>query len=623
MIAETGHFALCLALFLSLLQAWTGLRGATVSAQGQAARRMATALFALLTLAFAALAWGFAVTDLSLRVVATNADAAMPALYRVAAAWGHHEGSMLLWIWILSLWGAVAARARMPDDFRARVLGVQGLIAGGFLSFLLFASNPFARLDPPAAAGLGLNPILQDPSLALHPPMLYTGYVGFSIAFCFAMAGLIEGRVDRAWAARLRPWALWAWVALTAGIAKGALWAYYELGWGGFWFWDPVENASLMPWLAGTALIHALSVTASRGALVSWSVFLAILAFVFSLLGTFLVRSGVLSSVHAFAVDPLKGIFILGLLGLSAGGAFLLYALRAPKIAPGPALSATGREAALLLNNVFLSAFCVAVFLGTLYPVFMSALSLPDLSVGPPYYLTILTPMLAPFAALTVLGPLLRGRWAPALARLGVSALPAALCAVPFLDKPLGALGVFLGIWICCGTVAAAARRGPYPLPWVGMIAAHLGLGVLILGATASTQFGAEKIAWMSPGDRMHLGPREIAFLGLETEQADGHATLRGIFRLGTQEPPIFLTPERRWYKTAGQETAEVALRPSGLGLVYLALGEGDKKDQNRRVVRAYHHPLVLFVFGGGALMALGGALAAYGRRKGEVKHEA
>jgi len=616
MITEAGHFALILALIVSLVQATAGKNTAL-------APRAGVWLFALLSVSFLSLLHAYAVSDFSVWNVVSNSHTMMPLVYKIAATWGNHEGSMLLWVWMLSAWGFFAARAKnITPEFRARALSFQGMIAFGFISFILFTSNPFLRLDPPAAEGLGLNPILQDPALALHPPLLYAGYVGFSVAFCFAMAAMLENKVDAAWAARLRPWVLAAWIALTAGITGGSFWAYYELGWGGFWFWDPVENASLMPWLAGTALLHSIAVLEKRGTLKAWTVFLSVLAFSFSLLGTFLVRSGILTSVHTFATDPARGIFILVLLTIAIGGAFLLYALRAPAIKSGAGFKVLSRETALLLNNVFLFTFCVTVFMGTLYPVFMNALDLGSVSVGPPYYRAVLLPMLIPFALLMGAAPYMawqRGDAATVAKKLVIPFLLTLLILIPLPSHhPVALLGFALGGWIVWATLGDFARKmkSNMALSYYGMIVAHLGFAFLIMGVAAATQWGSEKILWMNPGDRVEVAGHTLAFLGAETGLGPGYNADIGVFGVKDGKKEFFMAPEKRWYPVAQKETSEVALHLDGFSLLYLVMGEQDKEHPQRRVVRVYHHPFVAWIFGGGFLMWFGGLLSFIDRRR-------
>ncbi|MEQ1889629.1 MAG: heme lyase CcmF/NrfE family subunit, partial [Alphaproteobacteria bacterium] len=530
MIIELGHFALVLAFVLALAQASLPLIGAARgnSALMAVARPAAFGQLIFLLLAFAALMYGFVTSDFSVQVIAANSHSAKPMLYKIAGLWGNHEGSLLLWVLILALFGAAVAGVggNLPASLRARVLSVQAMIACGFLSFMLATSNPFTRLIPPPMDGNGLNPLLQDPGLAFHPPFLYLGYVGFSMAFSFAVAALIEGRVDPAWARWVRPWTLAAWCFLTIGIAMGSWWAYYELGWGGWWFWDPVENASFMPWLAGTALLHSAIVVEKRDTLKSWTVLLAILTFSLSLLGTFIVRSGVLSSVHAFATDPARGVFILGFLVLVIGGSLTLYAVRAPLLKGGGIFAPISRETALVLNNWLLATACATVLLGTLYPLLMDALSggTDKVTVGAPYYNATFTPLMAPLLVLMALGPLMSWKRADlpgVLGRLrfalGISVL--GMLAVWYLREQgpvLAIFGIGIGIWLICGALtdlaertrlfrvplaASLARAAGLPRASWGAMMAHAGVGVVVLGITASTAWTEEKIILMQPGD--------------------------------------------------------------------------------------------------------------------------
>ncbi|MCE9507674.1 MAG: heme lyase CcmF/NrfE family subunit [Alphaproteobacteria bacterium] len=549
MIVTLGHIALMGALVVSLLQPFIRRKG------------LATGLFALVSLSFAALVYAHASDDFSVLNVVENSHSLKPMIYKISGVWGNHEGSMLLWVWMLALWGFCVERAKkIPMGLKARVLAVQGMIGFGFILFILLTSNPFLRITPAPIEGMDLNPVLQDPGLAIHPPLLYTGYVGFSIAFCFAVAALIEKKVDSAWAAHLRPWVLAAWVALTAGIASGAVWAYYELGWGGFWFWDPVENASLMPWLAGTALLHSVAVLEKRNALGNWTIFLAILAFSFSLLGTFLVRSGILTSVHAFANDPARGIFILVLLTVAIGGAFLFYAWHAPKVKSGAGFGMVSREAALLLNNVFLFTFCATVLMGTLYPVFLSALDLGSVSVGPPYYMAVLLPLLLPFTLLMGAAPSVtwhKGSPAALLEKLSVPFMLTGMALVvlftlPLRDKALSLLGCGMGGWVVVATLHDL---------------------------------------WKKYGHKM---PR--SYYGM----VDGD----------------YMTPEKRWYPVDQKMTSEVALKMDGFSLLYLVMGEQDKDEPEKWVVRAYHHPLVLWILLGALMIAGGGLVSLTDRRR-------
>lgn len=624
MIIETGHFALVLALVLALAQAAVPMAGARLGRAGwmEAGRVSAGAMFSLVSVAFAALVHAYALSDFSVKAVAENTHTLMPPLYKIAAAWGGHEGSMLLWVWMLSLWGLFIARGRMPEAFRARALSFQGMLCLGFIAFILFASNPFLRLDPPAANGAGFNPVLQDPALALHPPLLYMGYVGFSAAFCLAMAALAGREVGPAFAALARPYALAALGFLTLGIACGAFWAYYELGWGGFWFWDPVENAALMPWLSGAALAHALLTLERRDALRGWAVFLSIVSFSLSLLGTFLVRSGILSSVHAFAIDPARGAFILVLLAAAVGGAFLLYAFRAPAVAAGAGFRALSREGMVALNSLFLVTFCATVLTGTLYPVVMEALELPPVSVGPPYYRAVLLPLVAPFALLMGAAPyVLWGGTRAREAGRGM-AVPFALC-VLFLLAPYargsvaGALGFGAGGWILCATLWDAWRKGRRaPASYFAMTLAHAGFALVILGATAATQGASERILMMAPGDSAQIAGRTVVLLGVEAGLGPDYNVDRGVFSVRDAAGDyFFMAPERRWYPLARQWTSEAALKPLLSGMLYLVLGEADEREAGRRAVRMHHHPMVLLVFLGAALVGLGAFLGLRGRR--------
>lgn len=636
MIAELGHFALTLALVLSLVQAIVPLLGAQRgrAAWMQVGRQAAWSLLGLCTIALLALIHAYALSDFSVRNVAENSHTMKPLLYKITGTWGNHEGSMLLWIWMLGLWGVLVAQATklLPAAFQARVIAVQGMIAAGFLMFLLFTSNPFLRLDPAPAEGLGLNPVLQDLALALHPPLLYMGYVGFSVAFCFAIAALLEKKIDRRWATILRPWVLAAWAFLTGGIALGSIWAYYELGWGGFWFWDPVENAALMPWLAGTALLHSVAVLEKRDTLKNWTIFLAILTFSLSLLGTFLVRSGVLTSVHAFAVDPARGVFILVLLALATGGALFLYALRAPYIRGAKPFTPFSRETVLLLNNIFLFSAMATVFMGTLYPLFMSALQLGAVSVGTPYYMATLAPMLAPFALLMGAAPAIvwragnphvtmRRLMLPALVTLALC-LFLVLFAVP--QKPLLWLALFAGGWILVTLGQDLARKtGGFksfrylPLSYYGMQLAHAGFALVIVGAATATQMTTEKILVMQTGDRISVAGYDIRLDGQHTGTGWNYNVDRVAFDIMPQDGgrAFRMMPEKRWYPVAARMTSEAALHLAGLDILYIVLGDNDGNSRNRWVVRIYHHPLIGFLFLGAGMIALGGLVSLGTRR--------
>jgi cytochrome c-type biogenesis protein CcmF len=612
MIALFGHITLAFSLMSAIL----------LSTSPRFQHHAARGVFILTTMSFLALICAYVLSDFSILNVVQNSHSEKPLIYKIAGAWGNHEGSMLLWVWMLALWTVLISRAPLPAPFMSRVLSAQGIITTGFLLFVIFTSNPFLRLDAPVSEGMGLNPVLQDPLLAIHPPFLYAGYVGFSIAFSFALAALWDRKIDAGFARILRPWVLAAWTALTLGIALGSFWAYYELGWGGFWFWDPVENASLLPWLAGTELLHSVAVLEKRDTLRGWTILLAILSFSFALLGTFLVRSGVLTSVHAFASDPARGIFILVLLTVFTGGALLIYALRAPEMAPGRAFPLVCRETALLLNNVFLSAFATTVFLGTLYPIFLSSLDLGSISVGAPYYNMVLLPMLLPFAFLMGAGPYLAFGGDNRQAAGGRLVFPllltaAVLFVIPW--QPVAVLGFIAAAWISFAVLNdlfSKTERGRrwrgLPKPFYGMTLAHFGFALMIAGATGATQLGVEKILWMSAGEHVEVAGHDIAFLGAQEKPGVNYESTQGIFTAGTD----YLVPEKRTYTDSGRTTSETALKRDGLGILYLVLGDAD--DKGRFVVRIYHHPMLILIFLGAGLMAGGGVVsaAAGGRKK-------
>jgi cytochrome c-type biogenesis protein CcmF len=638
MIAETGLFALILALFVAGVQAVVPLLGA---ARGEAAwiklaPAAALVQFALLTLALGALAWLHATSDFSVLNVALNSHSDKPLLYKITGVWGNHEGSMLLWSFILTLYGAAAALfgRSLPEGLKARALSVQGMIGFGFLLFLLTTSNPFARLDPAPLNGNGLNPLLQDPGLAFHPPFLYLGYVGFSMAFSFAVAALLEGRVDAAWARWVRPWTLAAWCALTAGIALGSWWSYYTLGWGGFWAWDPVENASLMPWLAGTALLHSVVVAEKRDTLKGWTIFLAILTFSLSLLGTFLVRSGVLTSVHAFASDPARGRFILVLLGLVTGGSLILFARRAGTLKAGGIFAPVSREGALVFNNVFLSAAAGTVLLGTLAPLLADALHLDKLSVGAPYYNLVLPWLMTPMLLLMPIGALLawkRGSLKPALQRLGFAALVAAATVIGTLlaaGAPLAALGFGLGAWLIAGTLTDLAGRigllrAPIretfhaacrlPRAAYGMALAHLGVAVAVLGLCGAA-WQSESLLLMQPGQSTSLAGYTLRFTGIdENVRGPNYAAARATFLAERGGKTVVMQPERRLYDNPPEPKAEVAIHTDFISDLYLVLGEPDGKGGY--VVHLFHNPLLPWLFFGALLMVLGGLVSLSDRR--------
>lgn len=636
MIIELGHFALVLAFFLALLQSAVPLVGAAQNRRSWMvfARQTAWSSLGLCTIAFVALMHAYALSDFSVKNVVENSHTLKPLLYKLAGTWGNHEGSMLLWVWMLSFWGAMIAERgkHLPATLQARALGFQAMVTAGFMLFVLAASNPFTRIDPAPPEGFGLNPVLQDPALAIHPPFLYAGYVGFSVAFCFAMAALLEKKIDAAWAGFLRPWVLAAWAALTVGIALGSIWAYYELGWGGFWFWDPVENAALMPWLSGTALLHCLSVLEKRGAMKNWTIFLAILSFSLSLLGAFLVRSGVLTSVHAFALDPARGVFLLALLGLATGGALFLYALRAPYIRGAALFRPFSRETVLLLNNVFLFAAAATVFMGTLYPLFMSALGLGSVSVGAPYYAAVLLPMLLPFMAMMGLAPAMPWRAgkprttlkrfaAPLLLTLGAGAalffspLPSTLVVMVSM---LGALWVILTLGQDVLRKAGSLRGFLYlPARYYGMVLAHAGFALIVAGAAGATQAHSEEIRWMAAGDRLRVAGYELVMLNAVSDIGPNFNRDKAVFSVrnladsAADTEYFFMTPEKRWYPESEKATSEAALSLRGFDMLYAVLGDEDEKSASPRfVLRVYYHPLIALLFAGAGFIALGGVLS-------------
>jgi len=635
-IAEIGHLSLAVALMVALLQSTVPLWGAARGDTGLTgfARPAALVQFGAIAIAFGALTHAYLVSDFSLVNVANNSHSTKPFIYKLSGVWGNHEGSMLLWVLILSLFGAAVAAfgGNLPDGLRARTLAVQGMIGVGFLTFILFTSNPFDRLSPAPIDGNGLNPLLQDIGLALHPPMLYLGYVGFSTTFSFAVAALLEGRVDPAWARWVRPWALAAWTMLTAGIALGSGWAYYELGWGGWWFWDPVENASFMPWLAGTALLHSAIVVEKRGALKSWTILLALVAFSFSLLGTFLVRSGVLTSVHAFAVDPERGMFILGLLAIAIGGSFMLYAWRAPSMEGGGMFRPISREGGLVLNNLLMSTAAATVLIGTLYPLALETVTGEKVSVGKPYFEATFVPIMVPMILALGVGPLLawkRGDLAGALSRLWVAALAAVGIGLSILylrGAPVGAaIGFGLAVWLAVSVVTewaervrlfriplgqSIARALGLPRSAYGMSLAHLGLAVFIMGAVGETFFSAEVVRFASPGDRIEIAGRSLVFEGVTERKGPNFDAEVGTFVLANGAR---LESERRFYPVEGQRTTEAAIRSRPDADVYAVLGE--PAGDGRWTVRIYIKSLVMWLWGGCAIMVLGGLVSLADRR--------
>jgi cytochrome c-type biogenesis protein CcmF len=638
MIPELGHFSLILALLLASVLATLPIVGAQrrVAAWMALARPLAAGQFVFVAFAFGCLAYSFVTSDFSVVNVATNSNTQLPLHYRFAATWGSHEGSILLWVLMLAAWSlAVALRSRhLPDEMVARVLGVMGLVATGFLLFLLLTSNPFERLFPPADEGRDLNPLLQDPGMVFHPPLLYMGYVGFSIAFAFALAALIGGRLDATWARWSRPWTTAAWCFLTCGIMLGSWWAYYELGWGGWWFWDPVENASFMPWLVGTALIHSLAVTEKRGTFRAWTVLLAICAFSLSLMGTFLVRSGVLTSVHAFATDPRRGVFILAFLVLAIGGSLTLFALRAPKVGGGGRFETISRETALLANNVLLVTAAGSVLLGTLYPLFLDALNLGKISVGPPYFDSVFVPLMTPLVFVMGVGPLARWKeasvpdlWQRLRWAIGVSIATAlALPLIAPVWKPGVSFGLLLAAWIIATTVVNVAERSRgvrggiaaklsrQPKSYWGMIVAHLGVAVFIIGVTLVKGYEVERDVKMDVGDTIAVGGFMLRFDGTSDATGPNYRAARGAFDVSHNgEHVTTLFPEKRMYVSGGMPMTEAAIRPRLTGDLYVSLGE--PVAGNAWSVRVYHKPFVTWIWAGCVLMALGGVLALSDRR--------
>jgi cytochrome c-type biogenesis protein CcmF len=653
-IAELGHYALGLALVVALVQALLPLWGAqmaaaasqgTNGARGQVASAAPSAMalavpaarlqLALVALAYAALTSAFLADDFSVALVAGHSHTALPVAYKVAAVWGNHEGSVLLWALVLAAWSAAVSwrSAALDAITRARVLGVMGLVSVGLMLFILGVSNPFTRLLPGAAEGRDLNPLLQDPGMALHPPLLYMGYVGLAVPFAFAVAALLAGRLDAAWARWTRPWALTAWCFLTLGIALGSFWAYYELGWGGWWFWDPVENASLMPWLIATALIHALAATEQRGALQAWTALLSLSGFALSLLGTFIVRSGVLSSVHAFATDPERGVFILGLLVLVVGGSLMLFAMRAHTLGAGRHFAPLSRESLVLAGNLLLAVSAAAVLLGTLYPLALDALGVGKLSVGPPYFEAVFVPVLAPALFLMGVGPLARWgeapvgtlmrrlRWAAAAAGLG------ALAALVGAGGPPGlALAWGLATWVVASGLVTVGDRLRHAPPGLGsrlrrlggatggMLLAHLGVAVFVAGVGTVRSLHSEHDLRMTVGDEARVGGHVFRLEGLSQRQGPNYLALSATLVVTREGQPVaVLRPERRQYISSRMPMTEVAIDRGLTRDLYVALGDALPPDALG--IRIHYKPLVNWIWGGCLLMALGGLLAATDRR--------
>ena len=637
MIGEIGNLALILALLVALLLCTLPMVGA---ATGNArliavADPAARAQFLLIVVAYACLTTAFIQSDFSLEYVATNSNTRLPLIYRISGVWGAHEGSLLLWMLILTGWTvAVSFFSRsVPAAMTARVLAVMGFISVGFLAFILFTSNPFDRLIPAAAEGRDLNPLLQDIGLAIHPPMLYMGYVGFSVAFAFAIAALISGRLDAAWTRWMRPWTNVAWLFLTLGIALGSWWAYYELGWGGWWFWDPVENASFMPWLVGTALVHSLAATEKRNVFKAWTVLLAVFAFSLSLLGTFLVRSGVLTSVHAFATDPERGMFILAFLVIVVGGSLVLYAWRAPSLRGTGRFEGVSREGALLINNILLVIAAACILLGTLFPLFMDALGLGKYSVGPPYFNKIFLPLMIPAAMLAGVGAILRFK-RDRLSRVGTPLLVMLAVSVGagFLAPLLmpgawsigAALGLTVGFWVIASTLLAPYERmgrrwrpnllRSAPSGFFGMITAHVGIGLFVIGVTMVSAYEVERDISMSPGDEFAVAGNVFTFQGVDGYEGPNYTAQRGRVEVTPDGGrSLILKPEKRAYGAGSQPMTEAAIDAGLTRDLYVSLGE--PLGGNAWAVRIYYKPFIRFIWLGCLFMAVGGLLGAMDKR--------
>lgn len=641
MIAELGHFALVLALMAAAFQATIPLYGAE-KRDGRAmalAGPAALAQFICVSVAFAALTHAYVTSDFSVLNVAENSHSLKPMLYKVSGVWGNHEGSLLLWATVLALFGALVSLfgGNLPPALKARTLAVQAMIAVGFLLFMLLTSNPFERLNPAPLEGGDLNPLLQDPGLAFHPPMLYVGYVGLSIAFSFAVAALIEGKVDAAWARWVRPWTLLAWSFLTAGIALGSWWAYYELGWGGFWYWDPVENASFMPWLVATALLHSAIVVEKRDTLKSWTILLAIIGFSLSLIGTFLVRSGVINSVHAFANDPERGVFILAFLVVVIGGSLTLYAWRAPTLKGGGLFQPISREGALLLNNLLLTGACGVVFFGTVFPLILEMTGGDKISVGAPFFNMTFVPLMMPLLIALGVGPMLawkRGDLMAAAQRLRfaflVTVIITGVSAIAVWGRDAYALiGLFVAAWLALATLVELAKRAGWPKAGVagtlrritrltraawGMTLAHLGVAVLVAGATGASLLTAEKVVSMKAGETVELAGFEFTFNGVEEVSGPNYLAMRGTYT-ARKDGNFVATfePEKRRYVATGRETTEAAIETRSWYDLYAVIG--DKAEDGGYVTRVYHKPLAPWLWIGSGLMVLGGFMSLSDRR--------
>ena len=641
MIPELGNFSLMLAFALASVQGTLPIAG---SFNGNrrwmaSARPLAVGQLFFISLSFGILVYSFIVNDFTVAYVESNSNSTLPLYYRIAGTWGGHEGSLLLWVEMLTLWMfAVALFSRqLPQETVARVLGIMGLIGVGLMAFMLFTSNPFDRLLPGAPDGRDLNPLLQDIGMIIHPPLLYMGYVGFSVAFAFALAALMGGQLDAAWARWSRPWTLIAWMFLTLGIFVGSFWAYYELGWGGWWFWDAVENASFMPWLVGTALIHSLAVTEKRGSFKNWTVLLAIITFSLSLLGTFLVRSGVLTSVHAFATDPRRGLFILILLAIVIGGALTLYAWRAPKVGLGGRFSLFSRESLLLVNNVLLLVCAATVLLGTLYPLFLDALGLGKISVGPPYFEAVFVPLMVP--VLFLMAPGLFMRWKDSSIRhiavrlkwvaLG-SVLTGLAVALALRTSVMSAIGLILAGWILLASMSHLIQRlkhfpsetglkkrlASLPLSYWGMLLAHVGIGIFVIGVTLVKGLEVSSDVSMSVGDTTAIAGYDVQLTNIQEVKGPNYVAAQGTFvvtRLGETKAIAVLKPEKRVFTVQQMPMTDAAIDRGLFRDLYISLG--DAIDQNNWAVRVQYKPFVSWIWGGSILIALGGLLAASDRR--------
>ena len=641
MIVELGHFALLLALMTSVIQSTLPLVGASrndASLMALASYCGVTS-FILVAISFGALAYAFMTSDFSVQLVAANSQIAKPLIYKFSGVWANHEGSMLLWVLILVIFAAAISvfGKNLPSQLKARVLAVQGMIATAFLSFLVLTSNPFIRLVNPPADGNGMNPLLQDPGLAVHPPCLYVGYVGFSVAFSFAVAALIEGKVDAAWARWVRPWVLAAWCFLTMGITLGSFWAYYILGWGGWWFWDPVENVSFMPWLAGTALLHSALVVERRHAMVTWTILLAILTFSLSLIGTFVVRSGVLTSVHSFAVDPARGIFILLILLVATGGALMLYAIRIPAVRAGGPFAIFSRETCLVLNNAFLTVACATVFIGTFYPLVIDLIGRDKISVGPPFYNRTFVPLFIPLLLTMVVGPFFKWKRddpGPVMKKLMWPMIAAVIAAVlvallSFGNHILSALGIGLSAWIVFGSLWVFAKRLKLgrvgletsisllkntPRSFFGMVLAHIGLGLVVGAITTVMTWQKENILAMKPGQTTSIGSYGVQLLAIEQVPGPNYDAERGTFEISENGKAFAkLRAERRFYPLQQKETSQTGILTNLISNIYVALGEPN--DQGLWTVRLYYHPLAPWLWIGGFTMAIGGFISLSDRR--------